>query len=249
MDTSLAKLGLTELQQQSYIKLLDSGRLTTAQLADKLSVKRTTVHMALGKLQEIGLIEHVADETSKGWQAVNPVALKKLLNQQKAILQQTSNSIEAILPSMVSRYRLSHQQPGVLHIEGQAGIKTLYDDIIRSSTNKEVLIFPSKHDRDNDKIATYIDGQILRQQLAGIRVRALYNGEKLSKEIIDQLAKKNIQVRFFGQDGYDAQTIIYGDNVAISTFKETMYTTIITSKEIAASYRTLFENMWSLASL
>jgi sugar-specific transcriptional regulator TrmB len=237
------ELGISDLQKDCYLRLVQGGPMTTALLAEKLKQKRTTVHMALDKLAELGLVIKAA--SSKNWQAENPVALKTLLNQRQEQVRRSVASLQASLPSLVTRFRLSHQQPGVVHIEGLNGIKQLYDEIIR--IGKEVLILPSEHDRDNARTAQAIDAQILRQQLAGISVRAIYPLPQSTEDDLGTLQKKGVSIRHFGEQVFEAQTIVFGDNVALSTFKESMYTTIITSPEIAQSYRSIFENMWQAA--
>lgn len=237
----LNSFGLSELQQNCYISLIEVGPGSSAEIATRLNQKRTTVHMAIEKLDDLGLVRKSTNK--KQWIANSPLLLKKMLSKKQQELKQTALQLQAGLPNLISQYRLSHQQPGVMHIEGKDGIKHLYDDIIR--TKQEVLILPSKNDRDNASISIAIDAQIMRQQIAGIKVRTIYPLSSKENMDVNTLVKKNIEIRFFGTNPYISQTIIYGDNVAISTFGETMLTTIITSKEIADSYRSLFENMWA----
>ena len=244
MISSLKDLGINDTQQLCYFELVKSGPVSATKLASSINLKRTTVHMALEKLTELGLVEKAEE---KGvWQANNPTELKRLLAQRQNELKQSAQELQSSLPAIISRYRLSHQQPGVLHIEGKNGIKYLHDDIIRN--NKEVLIFTSSKDRDNPEIALAIDAQITRQEIAGIKVRALSSVTLKDDKTLISIGNKRITERFFGDEQQSSQTIIYGDNVAISTFGETMYTTIITSPEIADSYRSMFENQWTLAS-
>lgn len=239
----LNSFGLSELQQNCYISLIEVGPGSSADIATRLNQKRTTIHMAFEKLDELGLVRKSTNK--KQWVANNPIKLKSLLSKKQDELKQTAQLLKTGLPNLISHYRLSHQQPGVLHIEGIAGIKQLYDDIIR--TKQEVLIFPSYHDRDNPKISVAIDAQIMRQQLAGIKVKSILPLIKSMDVNLELLSKKNIEIKYFGNLANEAQTIIYGDNVAMSTFGDTMFTTIITSKEIADSYRNLFNNIWNVA--
>jgi len=237
----LTDLGLRGLQTNVYISLLKEGPASAPVLASRLGIKRTNAYMLLEKLVELGLVNH-SSTGNKQYNALSPNKLKNLLSGKQYELQQTAKVLSASLPRLISQYNLSHQQPGVLHYEGSEGIKLLYDDIIR--TKKEVLIFPSKNDRNNYKMSEFIDSQILRQQLAGIKVRAIYPLNSGNLENLSNLSKRNITIREFGDLGYEGQIIVYGDNVALTTYDDTVITTIVISKQIASTQRAIFENIW-----
>ena len=87
-----------------------------------------------------------------------------------------------------------------------------------------------------------IDSQIKRQRAANIKTEVL-----LRQDIFDQLSDTDnslFEARPTTLGALVAQIIIYGDNIAITTFRSGVVTTIITSTPIADTFRQLFANQW-----
>jgi len=150
-----------------------------------------------------------------------------------------------VLPSLVSRFNLTSDQPGVLTLEGLPGIHTLYDDILK--TNLPLSIITSNFDRVEAEISRTIDEQINRQTKAGITTRALYSqSEAPNIANVQQLASVGIETRIANIDS-PAQMIIYGQHVAYSGFRGGMITMLITHSDIARTMQTVFDALWDKA--
>ncbi len=247
MDSAVLKrLGLHDTQAKLYEAMLLSGPATVTQLATKTNEKRTTVYMALDRLEQLGLVAQNTDKRAT-YHANNPLALRNLLLKQQEEIKKSNKELQAALPFMVSRYNLNYSQPGILHLEGVQAIEELYADIIRRGD--EVLIFPSRKDQDDPDVALLISEQIKKQFKAGIKVRALYAVEdRVSADQRLVMERKGVFVRHIGQHEYDAQILVYGDTVAMTTFSNGVFTSLVTSPQIAQTHRAVFENMWHAAT-
>ncbi len=239
----LLETGLNESQAKAYAALLEAESLTPPQLAATIGVARTNAYELMDQLLDMDLIAKHEQGSKLAYSAKSPVALKQLLLKQQISVREKSHKLDGILPELLSTYRLVKDQPGVLYLEGETGLTTLFDDIIRQ--NDELLIFPSARDRDNPEIAAAIDTQIERQIAAGVKVRTLYpTTNKLDVATVASLAKRQVSVRYINRPDLPAQVMIYGGNVAFSTFGQSMVTTIITNTEIAQTMRLMFEALW-----
>jgi sugar-specific transcriptional regulator TrmB len=236
----LREFGLSDTQIICYQSLLSYGPGSAQEIANRLNIKRTTAFMALNSLIELKLVEH----PDKQYEISNPDILKKMLKSRQQKNLQISQNISNILPSMLSQYKLSHKRPGIIYKEGLSGLKTLFDDIIK--TKEEILIFPSDFDRLDVKVSQFIDQQILRQQLSGIKVRVLYPSDKKENIDINILKNKNVKIKEFGSKSYKSQIIIYGNKLAITNFHPEILTTIILNEDISDTYKSIFENIWNL---
>lgn len=237
--TILRKAGLTESQAKGYLALIQHGALTPAELAEKTGETRTNGYMICEKLEQLGLATK-KDGRKAVYMPESPTRLKQLLINRQKRLKEADTQLAGILPTLLSTYRLATDKPGTIYLEGTDSLKRVYDDIIQ--TGETIHIFPSSYDRDDPETAAMIDSQIKRQRAANIKTEVL-----LRQDIFDQLSDTDnslFEARPTTLGALDAQIIIYGDNIAITTFRSGVVTTIITSTPIADTFRQLFANQW-----
>lgn len=243
MDTQiLRKAGLTESQAKGYLALIEHGSLTPAELAEKTGETRTNGYMICEKLETLGLASK-KDGSKSMYAPESPSKLKQLLIAKQKELKATDSELSGILPALLSTYRLTTDKPGVLHLEGIDSLRQVYDDIIK--TGDTLRIFPSAQDRSDPEVAATIDAQIKRQRQAGIKTEVL-----LREESYARLSPQNdelFEARRGGFMALAAQIMIYGDNVAISTYKNGVVTTIVISPEVAETFRQIFAVQWHAA--
>lgn len=239
VDTSiLQRAGLTLSQAKGYLALIEHGELTPAELASKTGETRTNGYMVCERLEQLGLASK-SDHKKTTYLPESPTQLKQLLLTQQKQLKSASDELSSLLPRLTSTYRLITDKPGVVYLEGVDSLKSVYDDII--ATNDTLRIFPSAHDRDNPAIAAMIDQQIARQRTAGIKTEVLLRKESLAGVTNDEL----FEARLSHIGALDAQVMMYGPNVAITTFGEGVVTTVLTNQAIADTIRQLFAAQWS----
>jgi sugar-specific transcriptional regulator TrmB len=241
MDTSaLRKAGLTDSQAKGYLALVENRALTPAELAEKTGETRTNAYAIADKLVELGLATKTAD-SKNAYQAESPAKLKQLLVSKQQAIKAASEELAGILPSLLSVYRLTNDRPGVLYLEGADSLRLIYDDIIK--TGHTVRIFPSSYDRDNAEIAAMIERQIERQRAAGIKSETLIR-EDLWPQFA-AAADELFEARPAAFGKLETQILLYGDTVALTTFKNGLVSTVVTSPFIAQTFNQLFEALWN----
>lgn len=238
----LAKSGLTENQARAYLSLLDTGGCTAKALADKTNETRTNAYALAEKLVSLGLAQRNTGSVIT-YSPLSPTVLKQLILQKQQELRTSANELQGVMPELLTKFRLVSDQPGVLLLEGRSGIKTLYNDII--ATGQPISIIASTEDKNDPDIEKVIDKQIQKQKAAGITVRAIYSdSDVLPPETIQELLKDGVETHVALSNELPAQIIIYGNNVAISTFGAGMITALITHPAIAATMQALFNALW-----
>lgn len=241
----LQQIGLNSTQAEAYLALLKQPDATPPELAKMIGVTRTNAYELLDQLLGLELVIKEERGSKYTFKAKSPTALKRMLLKRQQSLRSQLEQLDGILPSLLSTYRLTQDQPGVLHLEGKQGLWALYDDIIRQKD--EVLIFPSQHDRDNEEIVQAIDEQIARQVQAGIQVRAIYpRNSKFTAKDVKLFDQNLVNIRLFSDTKFPGQIMVYGNNIAMNTFRESIVTIIITNPELAETMRVIFEVLWNL---
>lgn len=242
MDIEICKkAGLNESQAKVYLHLVSSGEDTPPNIATVVNESRTNTYNVLDQLAGMGLVESV-DGPKSMFRAKNPIMLKQLINQRSQELQRDAKEVSSFMPELVSKFRLTHNMPGVFQIEGKEAFRSVYNDII--SHRDEVLVIASINDRKDPEVAKVIDEQIDRQVQAGLSAKVLAGKGELMQADNDTLQLKNIIVKATLNNRLPAQVLVYGDNVAFSTFNNGVSTTVITNQEIAETMKIIFDEIW-----
>lgn len=241
--TVLRKLGLTESQSKAYLSLLEYGPLTPAQVAEKTGETRTNAYAITDRLAELGLAAKSSQHKS-AYRAESPAKLKQLLIQKQRALKTAAEELNGFLPRLLSMYTLSSDKPGVLYLEGIDSLRLIYDDVIK--TGETLRVIPSTYDREDSEISDMIDKQIKRQTRAGIKTEVL-----IRREVFNQFAESNqslFEARPADFGALEAQILLYGDNTAMTTFRNGVISTVITSPLITNTLKQLFETLWILGA-
>lgn len=241
MDHSiLKKAGLTDSQAKGYIALIERGRLSAPELASAIGESRTNSYAIAERLVELGLA--IKDDSPKlSYLPDNPAKLNQLLVSKQREIKAASQEIAGILPTLISTYRLVSDKPGVLHLEGIDSLRLIYDDVIK--TGQTLHVFPSAYDRQDTDTAAMIDKQIARQRKAGIKTRALLRHTIF--EQFDDSQDDLFEARPANFSALEAQILLYGNNIAISTFGNGVVSTILTSPAVAQTFLLIFEALWN----
>lgn len=239
--TILRKAGLTESQAKGYLALIEHGQLSPAKLGELTGESRTNAYMICDKLEKLGLAIK-KDTKDLIYAPAPPTALKALLIKQQQQLKQSNEELSGILPALMTKFRLNSDSPGVTSLEGVSGIKTLYGDLLRGG--HDLSIIPSQYDRIDTEVSDEIDKQIAKQLNLGIKSRVLY--PKITAKEAVALKDRGVEVRACNLEA-PAQIIIYGQSVAISTFRHGMITSVINHPDIAETLQALFDQLWERA--
>jgi len=241
MDTSiLMRAGLTDSQAKGYLALIQHGALTATELATYTDETRTNAYAIADKLVELNLALK-SDQGKTTYEPASPTQLKQLLINKQRELKAADSEISSIIPSLMATYRLTTDRPGVLQLEGADAIKQVYDDIIK--TGETIHVFPSALDRDQPEVAALIDQQIKRQRAAGIKTKSLIRASAYAD--FENKKDELFEARPADFDKLDTQIIVYGDNVAMTTFGEGAVTTVLTSPQAAQTFNQIFAALWN----
>lgn len=246
MNTDLlTQMGLTSAQAKTYLELVKAGSLTPPQLAKKINESRTTAYMALARLEEVGLAIKQEGAKKQTYEAASPSALEKFLADKQQELAQVERSYRDALPNLLSYYYTFRGKPGVRFFEGSDGLEKLYEDILR--TRAEVDIVRTTADQDyfgdaldpKSTLRRYLDrraelnirSQLLAPALPGPVEWAAQNDERLKRKVTWHPPK-----------AYTApvEINVYGNKVSFISFGDEAVGTIIESPQIAEGMRQLY---------
>lgn len=200
--------------------------------------------MILDSLIKQGLVEE-DDEKIKHFNAVDPVALRNIINKKQTELKSVASQLQSVMPSFSSAYRLGQHRPGVVYLEGLTGFKSVLDDMSR--TRSEVVLLPRfDFPKDTEAWSVLQKGLIKRKNL-GVKTRTIFHEDARVDIDVAEFAKKGIEVRFWGRYKYPGEFAVYGNKVLFTAYEPSLVNTVLTNEIIAQTLRNLFEELWEKA--
>ena len=230
----LENAGLTGGEVKVYMALIELGQALAGKIAEKIGMHRRSVYDSLNRLIEKGLASYVIIKDRKYFEGANP---DKLLG----IIKEKERGISLILAELKERYKKSKMKEEIIVFKGKEGLKTLFDDQIK--TRKEILILGAS--TAADEMLKYYFLEYNKKRIKGkIKVKIVFSNRAKGKHEKVPLS----EIKYLSDEYSGPAAInIYGDNVAIIHWSEKPIGILIESEGIAASYRKYFDLIWRIA--
>lgn len=232
IKNNLKKIGLTENEILVYLFLIEHNPSSPAQISLNINIKRTNIYYILNKLLEKGLIEKVKISNKTAYIPQDPYALVQYIDNKKKIAQNTISLIKTI-------YTRNKNQPKIKFYNGWQQVKNIYLESLKSneifgigSLTKFERIDKTFFKKYNTKIK---QRKIIFHDL--ITTSSEKNAKKIKDLITHLYSYKKIPV-----DDEDLPTdiLIWDDKIALITFSEPIFGSIITNKDLTKTFKTLF---------
>ena len=247
-DNILVDLGLSKEQSQVYEVLLEFGYLPARVIANKVNLSRPLVYKILDQLIINGLVRKDESKTKVAvFYPEHPNNLKNLIEIKEKEIEKIKESFEMMYSRLLSEYNFYVGKPNVLFYEGKKGVTRVHDEIIEE--NKDILLIRSIFDRPTELEGKELDKRIKEQAENGIHTRAITPVTPYLSESIKTDFEKLVTRRVLPKDklSLPSQITIFGYKIAITSYKEEIFTTIIESKELSKSYREQFNLIWDIS--
>ncbi len=243
IETTLSRIGLSKKAVKVYLACLQLGISTMTEIAKEANLKRPTTYLVVEELLVKGFVT-LQKKGAKNYYA--PESPKKLHN----LIQFRAREIEQLLPELEALYNEPKEKPSIKVYKGREALKTVYDELYESFVSrKEVLAYTSIGDlekhmpeaiseivkcfkRNND----YVFRELNVDDEAGRRHAKRMKKTGAKKHFVRLLKP---EYRFHNTDN-----IIYGNKVAIFSLKKDVSVIVIENKDIAETYRALFNAAW-----
>jgi sugar-specific transcriptional regulator TrmB len=239
VDT-LKRIGLSYNESKVYLTLLRIGSSKAGRISKETHVNRTTTYDALKSLLEKGIISYVIKTNNKWFEAVEPKIFLELLKEKE-------NDFLNILPQIQTLQKLPKDKHNVTLFYGYKGIKSVFQDMIK--TSKDILVLDSECYMP-DKMLYYTQYFVKQLNKKKIKIKHLVRDDVEVRKRWENdsiLPSKSTQVKFAPIKIRSNSVIdIYGDKVAIMIWSEPPEAVIIQNKSVSEIFRNYFELLWKL---
>lgn len=234
LQNVLQHLGLNEKEAKVYLALLQLGTATVPAISVKAETKRPTTYLILEELRMKGLATLLPKKAKALYTAESP---RILLEEQR----EKEEIIRANLPELLAIYNSKKEKPKVVYYQGEDNILKLYAEIFKE---KEILFYGSIASI-SPKVREQINRYSVKIKKDKLNVREVLQADAESVQFAKDNNLENHRLKIAPENfPFPTDNIIFGNKVAIITYKDSPMAVVIESNDVVATYKSLFEIAW-----
>lgn len=236
----LRALGFTDSEARTYLTSVETGPSSVQDLARKTRISRVTAYAAIEELMRSGLMSTVQHGKKQLYQAESPERLR-------AVAQERARSTQALaaeIDDAVADLKLVQrgEKPVVKMFEGAEALKAIQGDMLASG-EKDIDEFFNLDDLNKLYPREAINPAI--EELGKQRVRS----RNMLFSVVHATSKGQYptnQVIHLPMDcpEFHGDVLVYGNKVALTSFRGKQISVLIESADIAQTVRALFDLLW-----
>lgn len=242
----LKNIGLSDNEAKVYLAMLELGPSPVLEISAKSGVNRPTTYVQIESLKKMGLVSTQTKGKKQLFVAESPEQLESVLEQTCRVAEQKKSELEKIMPELKTIFNLTGERPQVRFFEGKEGLIKMGREFLKAK-EKKIIGLTSIDD------VLKVFPEITRESYSSDRVkrniesRSLYTSSKgpIWKRHDKELLR---EAKFIPPEKmpFSADITVFDDKVAIAALKGRVSGAIIEHREIADSFRGLFELVWNL---
>lgn len=238
LESEIKKLGLSEKETKVYLAALELGQAPAAEIATHSGIVRVTTYVVLEELRKKGLVSTFLKGKKSYFAAEPPVRLSHLFEIEKKQLEENFSNLKKILPDLNKLYESRGERPKVRFFEGNEGIESLREDILKMKTEFLYQILPLDVVQKSSSEKKFQDKKI--RKLYNISSKSIYYS-KNGKIFPRNLGKAEYK---FLNNKFETEVIIYGGKIAFINIKKKPIGIIIDDFSVSQTVKIFFEVLW-----
>ncbi len=243
MLNKLKHLGLSENEAKTYMAMLELGPSVVVEISRKAQINRPTTYVQIESLKKKGLVSAQSKGKKQIFIAESPDKLELLLDNELRNIEGKKAELDNFIPELLSLFNTSGQRPSVKFFEGKEGILALQREFLK--TDDATIYGITSLDNVFEVFPEFEKSYTSKRVQKKIPSKTIYTSSK--GPILKATDESSLrESKFIEQDklplGVDIT--IFKDKVAIIALKGQISGTLIEHKEVADSFRTIFQLIW-----
>ncbi|MEN9389915.1 MAG: hypothetical protein RLZZ283_15 [Candidatus Parcubacteria bacterium] len=237
LSEKLEKIGLSEREAAVYLATLELGATGALQISRRTGINRPMVYHALEQLKNRGLIEIQHIGLKQKFAAANPDQFDAIIRDHKRIFDDT-------LPELLALYNLRGAKSQIKYYEGFAGIKTVYESILRDIRSGDPYYVTGSQDSwvEHNEIS-WLENFIERRARRSIDARIILPDTERSRFNLKMDRAWNQTTRLV-KEPLDTDMVLTPQRYVVHDFTPPITTIVIENQNIIKSQFTLFRYIW-----
>lgn len=247
MDLTL--IGLTSKESRFFNELLLRGPSTVRQLEKLTGEQRTNCYMILKSLEQHSLVERDDFYAVLRFKAKDPHHIRKLLAAKQAEIQGVNKYLTKTLPKLNSLYRLTTEQRGIAYFNDLEGFRAVHEDMLLATGTVQSFISETIVKEQPELYQTIVKQYVAKRAQNGTKSQFIACRATAPHLQAAHFTQPGIEVRVLDADIFDGEITIYGEKVALTSYRRgALQTIIVHDKTLARTFRAIFGACWKTAS-
>lgn len=243
MLNQLKHIGLSDNEAKVYLAMLELGPSPVLEIAAKAGINRPTAYVQIESLKKMGLVSTQTKGKKQLFIAEDPSQLEILLDEEEKEIEHKKEELQKILPELTETFNKAEDRPQVRFFEGKEGL-TRMQGIFLTSKEKSVVSISSADDIFRVFPAhnkSYVPQRVKKK----IHAKLVYTSSqgKLFEDHDEDMLRDTVYISAKDFD-YHADIVVAGDQIHISALKGKISGIIIEHRDLADSFRAIFEMLW-----
>ena len=243
-ENLLEEIGLTKGEVKVYLTLLKLGQTTTGKIIEGAGISSGKVYQILDRLIKKGLVSFILKEKTRYFLASDPSRILNYLNEREIEHKKQEGELKDVLPQLKALQSKSDEKYEATIYKGLKGIETVAQMLLDYLKQGNILLAMGIISHKDKKF------NMMWQKWNKERVRMKKHCKFIFSDrgnehykILKKLPFTEVRVI----EGFTPAAVdVIGDKALIFTHEEPSCL-LITSKEISASFRQFFEQLWKIA--
>lgn len=242
LEKNLISLGLTPKEALVYLSSLELGPSPVAEIAKHAKVNRATTYVMIESLTKRGLISSMEKGKKRYFAAESPEHLQNIFHLERMGIEEREHDLHALLPELRA-LTAGKEKPRVRFYEGLEGLESMREDLFKIKDLDILSIFSLD---DTKEILHPEHTEPFRKKLLErqIKNRYIYTSTEAPTDIPSAWEGRMVSKDKFPFHG---EITIYGDRVAMLSYRGKLIGVIIESHGLAETMRSVFELAWEAA--
>lgn len=239
LESILKNIGLSDKEARVYLAALELGEESVQRIAKKAKVNRPTAYNMIRALMKRGLMSTIEKGKKQYFSAESPERLMNLIKAKEEEHKLLERSVLEALPELKAAFNKAGEKPRIRYFEGKEGLKEIQMDIVNDQPTELLEIY------SEDEVRSVFTAEELKQQRerlgSNIRLLNIYNrvaGPFDPAEMDSRIDKRWVNAKHYP---FTSDIGVYGNKVFIASLRGKLQGVIIDNKEIAKSFRSIFE--------
>jgi len=242
---ALDLLGLSSNAVKFYLASYKFGSASVGSIAKLINIDRSSAYLALGQLEDKGLIDEEKNSKRKKICARPPQAILSRLRTESRKIRNQCLDIEDQLPALMAEYSERDKQPVLQFFSGKDGLGQITDDILASAKN-ELLVFSNQ--TEEKRVFNKVDHQefVKTRMAKNIKVKVLSPNTEEAKNLKKEDQRSLRETRIITQKNipFSNEIYIYASKIAMLEFVDEVQGFIVKSRAFHQAQKWMFEELW-----
>lgn len=236
IEQALAKMGLTDKEIKVYLAALELGKASVQEVSRKSGINRATTYVQLEQLVERGLVSIVDKDKKNIVVAERPQRIIDILENKKSNIDDLKKQFSGLMPQLEAIYNVVTDRPQVKFYEGEAGLKLVRADIIKSKPEMVCAIIPGRIEGEKEVM------EYMAKNLKFFKI--VFVGEKNFQHFNPNY--KNGEARHHPLANFDVDITLYSNKVFLNkpVATDENMGVLIEDKLFFQSFLAIFDLLW-----